>query len=182
MATALVTNQAYEIFLHNASLAGKRVTVRPIRALSEGALPSFDDATFDIVYVDGCHYYREALFDMTEGRRLLKEGGILCGDDLELQPAECDLDTARRHLRTDYIRDPRSGRPYHPGVTLAIHELFGRVSSFSGFWAMRKQGGTFREVSFAGARGVMPTHWPGPFVDSIRAYFRRSTELGQLVE
>lgn len=152
MATALATDQAQEIFLHNASLVRGRVEVEPIRDLSEHALRRLPDARYDIVYVDACHFYREALIDITEGRRLVKEGGILCGDDLELQPAECDLDNARRHARDDYVVDPRSGQHFHPGVTLAVHELFGRVSAFSGFWAMRKVNGGFAEVSFARAR------------------------------
>lgn len=181
-AVALTSNQAYEVFLHNASLVPECVAVRHIRDLSENALPPLRDGIFDIVYVDGCHYYREALFDMSEGRRLLKAGGILCGDDLELQPAECDLEYARQHTRDDFVRDPRSGREFHPGVTLAVHELFGRVSSYSGFWAMRKTAENFAEVSFARARGVIPPHWADPFSDRIKAYFSASSELGQLVD
>ena len=182
MAEALVTNQAYEIFLHNASLVPKNVTVQPVRDLSENALPPLRDGTFDIVYIDGCHYFREALFDMLEGRRLVKDGGILCGDDLELQAGECDLENARRHAREDYIRDSRSGCNFHPGVTLAAHETFGQVSSFSGFWAMRKKGMTFSRVSLASARGVAPTHWPARSLDKIKSYFSTSSELGQLVD
>ncbi len=182
MAEALVTNQAYEIFLHNASLVPQYVTVQPVRDLSENALPPLRDGTFDIVYIDGCHYYREALFDMLEGRRLVKDGGILCGDDLELQAGECDLENARRHAREDYIRDPGSGRYFHPGVTLAVHESFGQVSSFSGFWAMRKEGRAFSRVSLASARGVAPPHWPAKALDRIKAYFSTSSELGRLVD
>ena len=181
-ANALTSNQAYEVFLHNASLLPKCTTVRPIRDLSENALPRLSDGSFDIVYVDGCHHYREALFDMSEGRRLLKIGGILCGDDLELQPFECDLEYARQHTRDDFVRDPRTGREFHPGVTLAVHELFGRVSSYSGYWAMRKTETTFAEVSFARARGVVPPHWADQFADRIRDYFSGSSELGRLVD
>ncbi len=182
MAKALVSNQAYEVFLHNASLVSERVTVRHIRDLSKGALPSLRDRTFDIVYIDGCHYYREALFDIVEGRRLLKDGGILCGDDLELQAGECDLENARRHVGEDFIRDPRSGHDFHPGVTLAVHDSLGQVSSFSGFWAMRKEGKAFSRVSFANARGVPPPHWPAQSIDQIKRYFGASSELGRLVD
>ncbi len=182
MAAALVSNQAYEVFMHNASLVNERVTVRHIRDLSEGALPPLGDGTFDIVYIDGCHYFREALFDMQEGRRLVKDGGILCGDDLELQAGECGLENARQHAREDYIRDPVSGRYFHPGVTLAVHETFGEVSSFSGFWAMRKQGVTFSRVSLASARGVAPPHWPDQSLARIKTYFSASAELGRLVD
>jgi tetratricopeptide (TPR) repeat protein len=182
MADALVTNQAYEIFLHHASLVPENVTVEPIRDLSENALPRLREGTFDIVYIDGCHYFREALFDMQEGRRLVKDGGILCGDDLELQAGACDLEHARQHAREDYIRDPGSGRYFHPGVTLAVHETFGEVSSFSGFWAMRKIGKAFSRVAFANARGVAPPHWPATALDRIKSYFSASSELGQLLD
>lgn len=182
MAAALTSNQAYEIFLHNASLMPERVAVRHIRDLSENALPPLRDGTFDIVYIDGCHYFREALFDLLEGRRLVKDGGVLCGDDLELQARECDLENARRHAREDYIRDPGSGRYFHPGVTLAVHESFGQVSSFSGFWAMRREGKAFARVSLANARGVPPPHWPAQSLDRIKSYFSASSELGRLVD
>jgi hypothetical protein len=55
------------------------------------------------------------------------------------------------------------------------------VSAFSGFWAMRKVEGGFAEVSFARARGVVPLHWPEEFAGRIRAYFRTSAELGELL-
>lgn len=182
MANVLASNRAYQIFEHNASLVRGRIEVEPIRDLSENALKRMPDSSFDIVYIDGCHYYREALIDITEGKRLVKDGGILCGDDLELQGVQCDLKNARQNARADFIRDPKSGVSFHPGVTLAVHESLGKVSAFSGFWAMRKAFGKFEKVSFTKARGIIPSHWPEDAAKRIRAYFRTSTELGELLQ
>ncbi|MBK9218228.1 MAG: class I SAM-dependent methyltransferase [Uliginosibacterium sp.] len=57
-----------------------------IRANAGVALPKFSPRQFDFIYVDGSHYYKEAQEDISLCKELLKDGGIMCGDDLELLP------------------------------------------------------------------------------------------------
>ena len=76
--------------------------------------------------------------DIKFSKNLLKDPGVLCGDDLELQISEIDLEFAKKNKTKDYILDPRTKRLYHPGVTLAVGEIFNKVSSWDGFWAMKK--------------------------------------------
>ena len=88
-------------------------------------LPALPRNYFDLVFVDGDHSYAAVLADIQAAGGLIKDGGVLCGDDLERQSFEIDQAYARTQIDSDYIRDPRSGHEYHPGVTLAVGELFG---------------------------------------------------------
>lgn len=96
---------------------------------------------FDVVYIDGNHAYSDVVNDCLNATLLVKPGGIVCGDDLERQ--YLDLDEAGRqvceeHAERDYMSQ------FHPGVTLAVHETFGRVWGERGAWAVWEQrDGTF---------------------------------------
>ncbi len=173
--------QVYQIFCHNASLCPDSVQVTPVRGSSREILPTLDDNSFDLIYIDGSHHYADVLNDIVECDRLLREGGIVCGDDLELQLAQCDRAYAEQYKKSDFVQDSNSGKKFHPGVTLAVGEYFGEVSSCSGFWAMRRVSDGYEKVSFADATGVRPPHWPQDFQDQITAYFEQHNELGKLI-
>lgn len=58
---------------------------------------------------------------------------------MELQRDEIDIMYAKENREKDYILDAKTTKPFHPGVTFAVWEFFGgEVSSWDGFWAMRK--------------------------------------------
>jgi predicted O-methyltransferase YrrM len=133
MAENLKSKRAYEVFCHNASICGENIEITPIRGTSDSVLPTLKDNNFDLIFIDGSHHYADVLQDMTESGRLLKIGGIICGDDLELQLSQCDAEFALENKKSDFILDPKSKAHFHPGVTLAVGEYFGDVSCFSGF-------------------------------------------------
>lgn len=87
---------------------------------------------FDIIYIDASHIYTDVIKDIMLAIPFLKFGGLLCGDDLEVQLHAAD----RRHVIDHANREYVGG--YHPGVTLAVGEKFGPVWSESGAWAVRK--------------------------------------------
>ena len=77
--------------------------------------------------------------DLKNSKDLVKEGGVICGDDLELQYNVIDINTAKSLKAHDFVQDPKTGTFYHPGVTLSIWEFFKtEISEKEGFWAMRK--------------------------------------------
>lgn len=154
MAEALAHDTVYDLFTHNVAAAGHSDVVLALRGQSTTVLPMLPREYFDLVFVDGDHSYNAARSDLTAATGLVREGGILCGDDLELQLSEIDMPYAQTQLHADYIRDPRSGKEFHPGVTLAVGELFGPVSCVVGCWATRKSGGRWQTVSMS---MVMPT-------------------------
>ena len=181
MAENLKSKRAYEVFCHNASICGENIEITPIRGTSDSVLPTLKDNNFDLIFIDGSHHYADVLQDMTESGRLLKIGGIICGDDLELQLSQCDAEFALENKKSDFILDPKSKAHFHPGVTLAVGEYFGDVSCFSGFWAMRSTLTGYEKLSLHEATGVRPPHWSDEFQVRISAYFEKSTELGQLL-
>jgi hypothetical protein len=101
----------------------------------------------DSVFIDGDHAYSSVALDIRDYAPLVMDGGYICGDDLELQMSEIDGNLARTRLDDDLVRDARTGTDFHPGVTMAVGEYFGEVSSYSGFWVMKKTGDTWRKVA-----------------------------------
>ena len=121
---------SYNCFLHNISYIDFDVQVDHMRGTSGRILPYLQSESFDIVYIDGNHYYENVLFDMKQADRLLVNEGFVCGDDLEMQYDQIDQNRIQDLKTTDYFRDPKTGKAYHPGVTLATYEIFGKVSSY----------------------------------------------------
>ncbi len=149
---------AYQLFLHNARCGPASVPIRHFRGASSDVLPYLADRSFDIVYIDGNHAYEHARTDILQGVRLIRDGGILCGDDLELQWHEVDQEQTRQHSGSDAIFDMTHRATYHPGVTRAVGELIGRVSWYFGFWAARKTGANFHSVDLRAGRTFVPGH------------------------
>lgn len=171
------SDTAYRIFQNNIVTAPTSVPIRHHRGSSADIVPHLDAATFHVVYVDGSHRYEDVALDVQNADRALRANGFICGDDLELQLHECDADNARRHAQDDFIVDPRTGARFHPGVSLAVGERFGRVSVYSGFWIMQKTTAGYRPVDLRDADGLLPLHWPRRIVDALRARFSTSGEL-----
>ena len=159
MSEALAKDTIYELFLHNIVTAGYAGLVLPLRGAATVMLPALPRNYFDLVFVDGDHSYAAVLADITAAAGLIKDGGVLCGDDLERQRFEIDEAYARTQIESDYIRDPRSGHEYHPGVTLAVGELFGEVAHVAGCWAVRKRGTGWERFDMSNV-ACSPDHIP----------------------
>jgi predicted O-methyltransferase YrrM len=146
MAEALKTGGIFDLFLHNIRATQQEDLIVPMRGSSHELLPLFCDEWFDLIFVDGDHTYARVTEDLKNSAPLVAEGGVICGDDLELQISQIDLSYALAHKQMDYIRDPQTKVWYHPGVTLAVGELAREVSAWEGFWAMRKAAGNWEKV------------------------------------
>lgn len=87
---------------------------------------------FDIVYVDGSHAYKDVLLDIHTALIYVKDGGIICGDDLEKKYKSEDQEFLEQHKNKDYIHG------FHPGVTLAVFHSFGNnIHLDNGVWSCR---------------------------------------------
>ena len=181
MTKTLISERAYQVFCHNASLNRENVRVTPMRGTSSDILPTFEPNSFNLIYIDGSHHYADVLHDIVESAKLLKSGGIICGDDLEFQHFQCEQEFVENNKTADFIKEPKSGELFHPGVTLAVAEYFGEVSNFAGFWAMQKSSNGFEKISLNEATGLRPPIWPREFHKRITAYFEDSDELGRLI-
>lgn len=136
------------------SFEGKNVTI--MRGHSAHVLRLLNEGSFDFVYVDGSHYYSDVKADIGLAKRLVRDGGILCGDDLERDPYPFLVEYARECLDQDCVT-LEGGGYFHPGVMLAVHEEVGDVSNFSGFWACRKDGDVFVPIEIGGISSDIPT-------------------------
>lgn len=162
MTDALRKNTIYSLFENNIQATGHSDIVRTFKGNSEDVLPFLKDQSFEVVYIDGSHAYSNAIKDLENSARLVVDGGILCGDDLELQIDQIDIENAKANQEKDCIVDPKSGGHFHPGVTLAVAKFFGGgseiVSNYSGFWAMRKSGQTWEKVNLSSQPLPAMTH------------------------
>ncbi|HSB68398.1 MAG TPA: class I SAM-dependent methyltransferase [Candidatus Methylomirabilis sp.] len=161
MEDALSSHEILHLFLHNIRASHCDDIVRVFKGKSTETLCFLAEERFDVVFVDGDHSYASALEDLRNSARLLRQGGILCGDDLELPLSQLDPERVRVQAREDYARDSRTGQYYHPGISLAVGEFFGEVSAREGFWAMRKRGEGWVGVEMAeipSAASLIPAH------------------------
>jgi predicted O-methyltransferase YrrM len=156
---ALAGELPYEIFRHN--VGSLPIAVHHMRGPSATMLGYLAPASFDLVFVDGSHYFADIDRDLELALPLVRDGGYICGDDLELQAAEIDQAVARASGDRDVITDARTGRRYHPGVSLAVGARLGAVSSYDGYWVMQRSGGGFRPVDLFDERALVPSYF-GP--------------------
>ena len=170
MAAITETDLAFELFRHNTRHTPPGVTIAAIRGAASDILPTLEPESFDVIYIDGSHYYDECLADLRNSDRLLADGGILCGDDLERQLGDFDQAEALANRRVDFMGEPG----YHPGVSLAVGEFFGRrISNYIGFWVVRKSGGTYEDVSLNGVPTLIPAHFNHEKMEECRVFVRQ---------
>lgn len=119
----------FKIFKSNMVAQGLWEKVHPLQMTSIQAGFLMEGRTkFQFVYIDGAHDYEHVYNDINIHSKLLEPGGIIAGHDLEITWSECDENLRGRinaernqDLSTDALGE---GRGIHPGVTLAIYELF----------------------------------------------------------
>lgn len=146
MKDAVKNNKILKLFLHNIATSGLNDYVVILKGPSDDVAPVLA-AVFDLIYIDGDHGYTQFKKDLQHYSKLVKTGGILCGDDLELQPDDVNQSFALAHKEENYIVEPRTKQYFHPGVNVGIWETFGgRVSMWDGFWALRKTANGWEKI------------------------------------
>jgi predicted O-methyltransferase YrrM len=113
--------------------AERGISVHVVRATSQSFLPMLKDKSFDVIYIDGSHYYQDVKKDIIEAKRLIRNGGLICGDDLDLEPTPDLIKLAREHIDIDFVVLP-DGRGIHPGVMVAVSEELPHVEIENGVW------------------------------------------------
>ena len=74
--------------------------------------------------IDGSHYYQDVSKDIKLALRILKPGGIISVNNLEILPSASSAAAAKEHPGEDYAPHTE-GSSFHPGVALAVYELLG---------------------------------------------------------
>ena len=171
MEQLLETDFAYNVFLHNVGTLKDKIKTQHFRGQSEDILPQLKDNIYDIVFIDADHTYNPVKKDIEESLRLVKEGGVVCGDDLNLQLYEINKDNAIKNKHKDFIKDPKTNKNFHPGVTVAVSEKFGEVSSWGGFWAMQKKNSRWEKFSLKNMDVVYPNHFTKDHKEKAKSHF-----------
>lgn len=171
MEELLESDFAYNVFLHNMRILKGKMTTQHFRGKSENILPYLKEEKYDIIFIDADHTYGPVKKDISESMRLVKDGGIICGDDLNLQLNEIDKNYATNNKHKDFIKDPLTQRNYHPGVTVAVNEYFGEVSSWGGFWAMQKHNNEWRKFSLKDMPVVYPSHFNDSHIEKAESHY-----------
>lgn len=163
----------HDLLMHNMKCLPPTISFTLMRKPSREALPNLQGQSFDLVYIDGSHAYGDVIHDVDWACKLAATGGVVCGDDLELQLHEVDRDFALAHKEIDFPTDPKTGRQYHPGVALAVAERLGPVANYFGFWTMWKTGDdTFAPMQFSSEPVVVPFHFSSRLRDDVLSKFR----------
>lgn len=160
MESSLEQGTIFELFLHNLKTTGVDDIVQYQRGRSDDVMPGLVKGLYSIVYVDGAHHYQGVLTDLIHAADLIPDGGIICGDDLELQMGQVDQADLSNDVDQglDYTLDARSGIHYHPGVTRAVGETFGEVGEWQGFWAIQKKDGQWIIPDISSLITALPDH------------------------
>ncbi len=150
MQRALRKERVFKLFLHNIKTSHHLDIVKPIKGLSDDVLPFLKEKYFNLIFLDGNHSYSGVKRDLVNVECLLDQDGLICGDDLDLQVGEIDLDVARKNKERNMIFDQKTKREFHPGVSLAVYDFFGsKVSNYNGFWVMRKTENQWEKVEIS---------------------------------
>jgi predicted O-methyltransferase YrrM len=160
MSDAAKDSKIFNLFLHNIRAANILDMVDYLIGNARDVLPNLQSEEFDIIYIDGSHAYEDVRSDICQAKRLVRNGGIICGDDLELQKHNLD---EREHqaavvLGKDYVYSLQGYANYHPGVTEAVANEFGNVATWEGVWAMRKVGKEWTTIDLDLSHAEMPAH------------------------
>lgn len=133
---ALNRDWVWKTFNRNLRTSGLTKYVIPVRKSSDEAIKDFPRESFDLVFIDGDHAYKQFKRDLLNYKELVKVGGILCGDDLEKFLPEVDEKLTKTNAEEDWLLEYGG---YHPGITLAINEVFNdQVGVKDSFWAVRR--------------------------------------------
>jgi hypothetical protein len=132
--------EPFDKFTRNVAEAGVAHFIRVRRGTSDAILPTLSDEGYDLVYVDGDHSYAQVKSDIEHAMPLVRPGGILGGDDLEVLFGECNQAFALKwaEIGAEYERDPATNLWFHPGVTVAVQACIGTVWRKGLTWGVRK--------------------------------------------
>lgn len=124
------------VFRRNMEILGNKDLVHPLAGKCKDILPFLKDQSFDLIFIDADHRMTPFLYDFKHALRLIKENGIICGDDCD-EAYQKDKDAFYRiNCEKDYFEK------IHCGVVLGLQEEVGfqnvNLVENSSFWTYRK--------------------------------------------
>lgn len=152
--------EIYRLFLHNIETCGVSELISHHVVDSRKMSSLFEPGSFSIVYIDGNHALDFVRSDIATAKLLAGANGIVCGDDFELSLDQVDAAAHKAEigLGVDYAYSQHAQAHYHPGVTEAVHDAFGAVSNYGGFWAVERRAGEWSPSTLDTSKLSLPDH------------------------
>ena len=85
MSEAAKKNKIFNLFLHNIRAANVSDMIDYLNGDTREVLPELRAVNSTLFISMDSHVYERRSRDIQEAKRLIRDGGIICGDDLELQ-------------------------------------------------------------------------------------------------
>ena len=155
-------------------LASDQITI--IKGNSKDILKTFPDKYFDLISIDANHLYESVLEDLSQAQRILGDRGLLVGDDLEVQFG--DIANFPEEA-SEYFTDSKTGLGFHPGVTKAVWEEYGRVMNFRGMFLVDKNGSNPKEIKFPSKISIRIARKPE---STLGEYIRMFIMIKELID
>jgi len=180
MNSAASNSDIYKLFHHNLRAEGVSDSVKILLGDSREILPTLIENSYHLIYIDGSHVFETVLADLQNAKKLVVSGGVICGDDLEHQAYQLS-DESIILLNTslqDYISGP--GKDFHPGVTRAVSDEFGKVQSWNGYWVVHWDGLASKEILLGLDNLSIPQHLQ--FIDRDKLSLFSSKEITEFLK
>jgi len=104
----------------------------PMMGNSETVCSLLADGTFDFAFIDGDHRYAPMVAELRTTKRLVREGGMLCGHDCEGRVDADNIAFMEANEEVDHVDSIYTNfRHCHPGVIRAVHEEVGRANLYA---------------------------------------------------
>ncbi|MDO9334639.1 MAG: class I SAM-dependent methyltransferase [Dehalococcoidales bacterium] len=121
----------FSVFATNVKDMGLWPCIKVMFMPSRDAAAVFADGVADVLFLDATHKYASVLEDIKLWLPKVKKGGLVCGHDCECRPTDPNfLKMVKSHSDTEVkeadmlcINEMNWG--CHPGVVLAVPEVFG---------------------------------------------------------
>ena len=96
------------------------------------------DDKINIFYIDAGHMYYNIINDIKKCLKIAliqkTDNFLIFGDDYGLPYYKVKKEYTQEYLYKDTIRSKITGTTFHPGVTKAVHDVFGNVEHENGLW------------------------------------------------
>ena len=141
------SGKIFQIFIENILYSNNFDKVTIIKGDSRKTLLDLikQKIKYDIIFVDGGHLYNIVNEDLRNVKELIKENGIIFGDDYELPYNKIDAKFLNHSINQNisFKFDKKNNTAYHPGVTKAVYQNFGDLCEKNGLFSVQRIDGKF---------------------------------------
>jgi hypothetical protein len=144
----LNSGKVFNLFKYNINAININKKVKIFKKTSKVFFKK-NNSTFDLIFIDGSHQYKNVLFDINYSKKFLKNGGLIIGDDYEIKFSDFDFDILNSKKNNEDISfENKKKISFHPGVTMAVYKHFGNIKPINGIFVIKKNRNKFLPYKF----------------------------------